>query len=461
VDQLVLASTLYGAATVVAALEAGVLERRSRRVLVVSNNTAIPELAPTVAEMPGFAALAGHFDQVVSYNETIAPYHPSIWQPAVEDATLLEAHLRDRWALGDGPVELVLESIQVPPALTLATIFADSPIAVYADGLMSYSPTRTRIGAQVGRRVRSIVHPDLVPALQPALLREYGTHSVAMDVGILRRVLDGMTGSIELSGVPPHAGHEHGLVLGQYLAALRVLSERQENELHRRMVKAAVTVGARSVWFKAHPSAPAAVNEALVTWAEREGIDVAVVPPAIPAEAVFAAAAPRFVVGCFSTALMTAVRLYGIPAGTVGTAELLRALKPYENSNRIPVTIADVVLPDLERAPSAPELPDLGRDRIAGELQPLVDAVAYCMQPTILPALHERAQDWLATHPGAPVERYFDRSRLTSLGLPGGAYVPGWRRLDPGSRIRLRRVIGQSRNLARSLSDSAKKVVRP
>lgn len=460
--QVVLASTLYGAATVVAAIEAGELDASTKRVLVMANTTAVPELAPTVADMPGFTAIAGQFDRIVSYNEAIAPYHPSIWAPMPEDAIVLERHLRQLWELGEGAIELVLESIQVPPALSLATIFASSRITIYADGLMSYSPTRTRIGSQVGARVREVIHPDLVPGLQPALLREFATPARPLDVAPLRGVLDDMTESIDLSALPAtSAQQEHVLVVGQYLAALGVLTERKEQELHQRMVSAAVGAGASAVWFKAHPSAPASVNDALAAWAREQHVDLSILPAAVPAETVFAVAPPRYVVGCFSTALMTAVRLYGIPAATVGTDLLLGALKPYENSNRIPVTIVASVLPDLERTREAPRTPNLAPSLVEEQLQPLVDAVAYCMQPVTLNALHGRARAWLESHPGPPTERFFDRARLTALGLPGGAYVPGWRRLDPANRIRIRRAVGQSRNAARQMTAAMKKTVKP
>ena len=55
------ASTLYGAATLAAAIDAGLFPAADRSVLVVSNNAGTPELTPAVHEMPGFEALRDRF----------------------------------------------------------------------------------------------------------------------------------------------------------------------------------------------------------------------------------------------------------------------------------------------------------------------------------------------------------------------------------------------------------------
>ena len=72
--QIFLASTLYGAATVAAALDAGCFPPADRRLLLVSNNAAIPETTPALDAMPGFEALRDRFDAVLSWNAVIAPF---------------------------------------------------------------------------------------------------------------------------------------------------------------------------------------------------------------------------------------------------------------------------------------------------------------------------------------------------------------------------------------------------
>ncbi|CAM5413182.1 polysialyltransferase family glycosyltransferase [Streptomyces violaceorubidus] len=78
------------------------------------------------------------------------------------------------WDLGDDDLALAVESIQVNPALGVTQIFTDAPVTVYADGLMSYGPTRNKLDPLVGTRVERLLHLDLVPGLEPLLLTEFG-----------------------------------------------------------------------------------------------------------------------------------------------------------------------------------------------------------------------------------------------------------------------------------------------
>ena len=156
------------------------------------------------------------------------------------------------------------------------------------------------------------------------------------------------------------AGAGTALLLGQYLADLGILSAEEEVTLHRRMIEKAKDRGIRHCVFKPHPSAgPGAVRS--VEAAARElGVQLDILESSAPAEVVMQRLQPQLVVSCFSTALMTAKYLFTIDAAAVGTALLLERLSPYENSNRVPVTIVDAVLerdvqaPDQEAAETPP-----------------------------------------------------------------------------------------------------------
>jgi len=102
-------STLYGAATLAAALDSDCFEDEDRSLLLVFNNSATPETTPPVDEMPGFEPLRDHFDEVLSWNEAIRPFHPGAWTPRADDVPLFERYLRLLWDLGEDRVELVLE----------------------------------------------------------------------------------------------------------------------------------------------------------------------------------------------------------------------------------------------------------------------------------------------------------------------------------------------------------------
>ncbi|MDQ1016803.1 alpha-2,8-polysialyltransferase family protein [Streptomyces afghaniensis] len=408
--QIFCASTLYGVATLAAAIDSDLFEEPDRRVLLVFNNSATPETTPALDEMPGFAPLREHFDDVLSWNDAIRPFHPGAWTPRSDDIPLFERYLRMLWGLGDDRVSLVLESIQVAPALTVAQLFTDAPIDVYADGLMSYGPTRNKLDPLVGTRVRRLLHLDLVPGLTPMLLTEFEVPARLVPSPAFLKVLGEVTETVpELPDLPGDAA----LLLGQYLSALNILSPEEEEDLHVRMMRGAVARGHRTVVFKPHPTAPARYGRALETEAEKLGVDLTVLDTPVLAEVLFDRARPALVVGCFSTALFTASVFYELPVARIGTELLLERLTPYQNSNRIPTTLADALLPALDGGEDG----DLLRAEL---LSDLVTAVGFTMQPQIYPDLRPRAEAFLSRHLGPRTRRYFKKRRLTALGLPGG-----------------------------------------
>ncbi len=411
--QIFLASTLYGTATLAAALDSGCFAPSDRRILLVSNNAATPETTPSPADMPGFDALRARFDDVVSWNETIFPFHPGGWAPRVDDAPMWERHLRLAWGIGDDDVALAVESIQVHPALGVAQIFTDAPLTVYADGLMSYGPTRNKLDPLVGTRVERLLHLDLVPGLAPLLLTEFEVAPEIVPTPAFAKVLTELadTGA-DLPDVERPA-----VLLGQYLSALGILTADEEEDLHVRMLTGAVGLGHTRVVFKPHPTAPARYATTLEREAERLGAELTVVDTPVLAEVLYQRMRPALVVGCFSTALITASALYGLPVARVGTETLLDRLTPYENSNRVPVTIVDALLPEpADAAAVTGRRQGMETDALAA----LVRAVGFAMQPKVLPGLRPAAEEFLRTRLDNRTRRYFKKRRLTSLGLPGG-----------------------------------------
>ncbi|MFI1097048.1 polysialyltransferase family glycosyltransferase [Streptomyces sp. NPDC020917] len=447
--QLFVASTLYGAATLAAALDAGCFERADRRLLVVSNNAAIPEITPPLNEAPGFAALRPRFDSLRSWNEAIHPLHPGGWSPRADDAPIWERHLRMLWDLGDDEIELVVESIQVEPALAVAACFTGAPITVYADGLMSYGPTRNKIGALVDTRIDRLLHLDLVPGLRPLLLSEHGVEAEVVPTEEFVKVLAEVADASEVAAGSTLADVPSGsaLLLGQYLSALGLISAAEEEDLHLTMVRGAAALGHTEIVFKPHPTAPAHWTEPLIAEAERLGARLTVLNTPVLAEVVYQKAEPALVIGCFSTALLTASALYGIPVARTGTGLLLDRLTPYQNSNRIPVTIVHDALPDLADAKAVRAWRAPTPEYVEGELTPLLHTVGYCMQAQAYPQLRDEAADWLTHRLTDRTWVYFKRRRLTSLGLPGA--VPSRLAFVPRNRT-VRRVARRARALKKA-----------
>ncbi|MER7044308.1 alpha-2,8-polysialyltransferase family protein [Streptomyces jumonjinensis] len=451
--QIFYASSLYGAATLAAALDSGLFAAADRRLLLVANNAQTPEVSPALDTMPGFERLRERFDGVLSWNGAIAPFHPGGWSPRGDDIPLWERYLRLLWGLGDDRIELAVESIQVTPALSIARLFPDAALDVYADGLMSYGPTRDAIDPLVGERVRRLLHLDLVPGLEPLLLAEFGAEPLVVPAEAFVKVIAELSDAAaegesvdsvdsvgpfgesagEPSGESLGRGEGAALLLGQYLAALDILTPEEEEDLHVRMVRAAVARGHRRIVFKPHPTAPASWTRALEREAAALGAELTVLERPLLAEVVYRRLRPSLVVGCFSTALLTASTFFGIPAARVGTEPLLDRLTPYQNSNRIPLTIVDAVIPGLSEdglsgdgsdrdgsaGPAGPE-PVLDRTALHG----LVKAVGFAMQPRIRADLRDAAEEFLATGLNGRTLRYFKRRRLTALGLPGGMPAP-------------------------------------
>ncbi|MDO0912262.1 polysialyltransferase family glycosyltransferase [Streptomyces sp. DT2A-34] len=417
--QIFCASTLYGAATLAAALDAGLFEPADRRLLLVTNNATNPEITPSVDTMPGFTPISERFDEVRSWNETISPFHPSGWSPRADDIPMWERYVRLLWGLGDDDVQLAVESVQTNPALALCQLFTGAPVDVYAGGLTGYGPTRDKIDPLVGTRIGRLLHLDLVPGLTPLLLTEFGVPSELVPSEAFSKVIGELAeGQGDLTDRPSSAGERPALLLGQYLSALGILTDAEEADLHLQMVRGAVELGHRELVFKPHPVAPAHWSRLLADEATKLGAQLTFLDRPVLAEVAFQRLRPALVVGCFSTALLTAAGLYGVPVARVGTDSLLARLAPYQNSNRVPLTIVDALLPDIADASAVSGWAMPPRERV-DELAALLKAVGFAMQPKIYPGLRGDAEAYLSRHLNPHTWRYFKRKRLTSLALPG------------------------------------------
>ncbi|MEV2270706.1 alpha-2,8-polysialyltransferase family protein [Nonomuraea africana] len=417
------ASTLFGAMSLAAAIDAGHFGEGGRRVLIVSTNTAVPEVSTPLDQTPGFAALRSRFDEVRSWNELIAPLHPSDWKARVIEVPMISRLVAEALRL-ERVDELVVESIAVPPARTIAGLVRDCPITVYSDGLMSYGPTRDPLPAEIFRRVTRLLHLDLVPGLTPLLLSEYGVRPELIGSEAFLEVVG------QVAATAPDMLAGEAMILGQYLSSLDIVTPEQEHELHMAMLRALVARGHRSVVFKPHPAAGGRHTRLLRAGAEELGVRLVVAGDSVPAEVCFAALRPELVVGCFSTGLVTASRYFGLRVASHGTPLVLERLTPYENSNRIPATIIDALLPRLAETGELEPPPPV-------ELSELAGAVGYCMQSEAYPELRPVAEAFLAEH-GAG--RYFKRQRLGALGLAPAGAAGG----QSGALARLRRRLARS-----------------
>lgn len=399
--QLVLSSSLFDSVGAAAAVQAGLLGAPDQRVLLQSKHSLAPELVTAPADVPGASRVLSVFDRVVTLNDLVQPLHPTTFSPLagrdrVGQALVLQRLLRRYWDLGDEPVELVLESLTGHPAQWLMAVFHDSPITVISDGLMSYGPTRNRLATSVSQRIGGLVHLDLVPGIRPVLLHELGVPARAIPNESVTKAFADLADGMRTAqtALPPVDDVPTGLVLGQYLADLGLLTRAEESALQADLVRAAVRAGAERIVFKPHPASPPGTLEPVRLAAAELGVELTVCTDPAPAEVLIGALSPAVVAASFSTALVTARTLYDCPIVSAGTELLLHRLKPYPNSNRIPVTIVDALTRD-----DSPY-------RTPWELQTLVDAVAHAMQPALLHDLRAGAEAFWDRHPVAERTRY-------------------------------------------------------
>ena len=68
------------------------------------------------------------FDRVVDLAALLYPRRPVQFAPRTEEYPAWERLLRSHWGLGTGPLQILLDSIQVNPGTRLAGIFDDAEL---------------------------------------------------------------------------------------------------------------------------------------------------------------------------------------------------------------------------------------------------------------------------------------------------------------------------------------------
>ncbi|MCM3779832.1 alpha-2,8-polysialyltransferase family protein [Microbacterium hydrocarbonoxydans] len=400
--QLFALHSAYALTTAVAALDAGLLGDDEDRVLVPFVSARVPETTVGILHDPALAGLRARFDRIEDLDELLGPLHPSAWKPEKAELPVLERLLTRAWGLDGDDLEILVQSPQVAPALTLMRLFPRARITIMGDGLMTYSPLRVKLPHTITARIGRVVHADVVPGVAPLAASPSAT-VVPVPAQAFRRAL--------LEAAPEEAV-EHGdgdtvLVLGQYLAALGLLSDAEEVSQQRQMIDLAARRRPSRIVFKPHPSAPPRVTDALREHARSMSVEFVEYRGGLSAEVLADRLDARTVIAGFSTALPTVQSVFGRDIDSVGTDALLRRLTPFENSNRIPATIVDV----LTRADSPYGEP--------AQLQLLIDAVGYAMQPLVAAHLRPRAEALLRGIRSVDRDRYFSPQRLAELRLPG------------------------------------------
>ncbi|MDN4480440.1 polysialyltransferase family glycosyltransferase [Demequina muriae] len=368
-------ASMLSAAIVAAAVDEDLLP--GRRVLVTVNEAAIPEVMAGVADAPGFESLASRFDAVLDLNEAVAPHLPGSVVAGDSHARAARARLAE---MAGGPVSrLVLASLDSEVSMTLARMFPEARIDLVVDRLVAYGPTPRSIPRSVTERVERVVHADLVPGAQPRQLVEFGVETVTVGSPAIRTVIAGLAGS-----QAPTPGDE-ALILGERWGDAGVLTGDEEDRLHTRMVDAAADAGHHAIAFRPHPHARPTFPAAIVARAAERSLDFRLMATADPVEVFYARTPPSAVIGCSSTALATASAIFGLPAFSVGTADVARAITTPDDPSRVALALTRATVSSLDDGQHPPlDVPvaaflDVVVDQMRPDVLRRADAAAHAV----------------------------------------------------------------------------------
>ena len=408
---------LCGVATIVEHFDVGEVEER---VLLVVNSVPAPETAVPVHLVAEYEPLVARFGRVVHLNDLIRPEHPFGWSPVADShhARLAAAQLRSECGVGDGePHTLWLESIQGVASHSLARTMDTAEVNIYSDGLMTYGPTRIDLSPRIGDRVRGVYHLDLAPGHTPYVLREFGPRYHPFPVESFLR-----TTKLLHAAPIEHEVEPVSIVLGQYLADLELLTPEQDAALLERMIAVALEAEpGLPVLVRPHPRAARDDVHRVVQGFSDAGAAVRLAPPAGLVETLYQELDVRLVVSCFSTGMFTA-RALGIRTIAVGAREVLAALEPYQNSNRVAVVMADL----LNESAALEGGGIRGREPDQETIELVIAMTSISMQPGVLEALVGVHDERLAALPAERrdvVRRYIPQHHLARV-APSFGPVP-------------------------------------
>ncbi len=388
-----------------------------QRILVVADTSNTAEVEPSFPAVQQ-QALRAQFARVVDWNALIWPSRAHGFDCVVGsmEARLLASALCPAPAVG---VRLVVESIQVPPARALTSLFPAADLHVYADGLMTYGSRR--LSPAITRRISTIHYRDLIPPLRPRLI-DYEAHVNYQPYAIDE--VERFAGSVDVEG--PALTGRTGVVALQYLSGLELISADEERALAERMIAAAQADGCSSILVKDHPAHPGLAATAIAS----SGVSgTSAFPDSAPLEQwmIGLSDADRrqlTIYSCFSTALPSALTL-GVRAVAVGTDLLLRRI-PRPNGNYLPTVICDSVCETVPFTGPIAVRPARAVPAADGALELTLEALAFAAAPAAHWATRPQLAARLRERPADQREhlgRYLRRSVLRSVGLGEEASV--------------------------------------
>ncbi|WP_062305582.1 hypothetical protein [Demequina subtropica] len=175
--ELWLADGPWTAAVMVAAIDAGLVDVDTDRVLLVASCAEVPEVAHWWTDEPP-AFLDGRFRAVLDLNAAMEPYHPAHYAPPSRNKhDLVDAIVA---AFGAHDVtRLVVPSLTARPASTLLDLFTTSPVTLFSCDVAAWTRDLPPAPASVAFRVTGHLAVPLVPgARMPRLGLEFDPEEI-------------------------------------------------------------------------------------------------------------------------------------------------------------------------------------------------------------------------------------------------------------------------------------------
>jgi hypothetical protein len=308
----------------------------------------------------------------------------------------------------DDDVELVVGTSTLGAGRALTRRFGDVPVTLLAAGASAYGPAPAALQGRLAKRVRRMLHVDLVPGLDPVLLPGRV---------LTTRVVPGehvRTAAAALPGPGP-VPDPTTLVLGRSGPWAGALDRDAQNALLVAMVQRCSEAGHSRIVLLLDPDTSPRTHRQLDKAARAARADLTVVADDTPVEAWLALDGISLVVGSASEDLLVARAVFGRRVAQLDTEVVVKRLHPFDDPRRTAATLVGATVPDLRTWTSTPG----GEDVRPVDLTGLMGTVAYAMQPALLAERRAAAVGFLEVHPDVQ-RRFVRRRRLSELRLPGG-----------------------------------------
>ena len=308
----------------------------------------------------------------------------------------------------DEDVQLVVGSSTLAAGRELTRHFGDASVTLLAAGASAYGPTSGALQGRLAKRVREVLHVDLVPGLDPVLLSERSVPARAVPPEGFRAAARSLPG-------PTPVPDPTTLVLGRSAPWAGALDRDAQTALLVAMLERSSEAGHSRIVLLLDPDTPPRTRRQLDRAARAARADLTVDTGAEPVEAWLALDGVGLVVGSATEDLLLARRVFGRRVAQLDTEVVVKNLEPFDDPRRTAATLVAATVPDLRSWTSSPG----GEDVAPLDLTGLMGTVAYAMQPGLLNGRRTAAIGFLEAHPEVQ-RRFVRRRRLSELRLPGG-----------------------------------------